>query len=183
MTNRSYDARSVANLILENASQKKLLITNLALQKLLYFAHGLFLVSYKRPLVGGYFEAWQYGPVHPLVYQSFKAAGDQPISFRATGRDPLHGTELPLVTPVDDDVNEIVERVRFMFGTISPGRLVEISHAKGAPWDFVVSQADARVAFGMRISDDVISSRFKYHKVAIGSVPRTGEPLEDTPFA
>ncbi|MGH1558477.1 Panacea domain-containing protein [Caulobacter segnis] len=50
-------------------------ITNLALQKLVYFAHGLMIVRHDRPLVDGYFEAWEYGPVHPLLYGSFKSAG------------------------------------------------------------------------------------------------------------
>jgi Protein of unknown function (DUF4065) len=39
----------------------------LELQKLLYFAHAIFLIETGDPLVYGCFEAWQYGPVHPAA--------------------------------------------------------------------------------------------------------------------
>lgn len=77
-----FDPRSICNLMLDEANDVP--ITNLALQKLLYFVHGLHLIERKSPLVMGYFEAWQHGPVHPAAYSAFKAAGKSPIGFRAT---------------------------------------------------------------------------------------------------
>jgi uncharacterized phage-associated protein len=59
-----YDPRAVANLLLDLADRDDLAITNLVLQKLLYFAHGHFLIRTRCPLVQGGFEAWTYGPVH-----------------------------------------------------------------------------------------------------------------------
>jgi hypothetical protein len=59
---------------------------------------------------------------------------------------------------------------------------VEISHAKDAPWAYVVEQARTKMAFGLRIADSVIIERFKYHKVSVGAAPLAGEPFEDTPF-
>jgi hypothetical protein len=70
-----------------------------------------------------------------------------------------------------------------LYGEMTPGRLVELSHARNAPWAFVVHKARTSMAFGLRISDDVILERFKHHKVSIGSEPSQGEPGEDTPFA
>ena len=52
------NSRAIANLILDEGDRIERPITNLALRKLLYFAHGLFLIERKRPLVSGYFEAW-----------------------------------------------------------------------------------------------------------------------------
>ena len=77
-----YDPRAIANLMLDEADRRGWMITNLALQKLLYFAHGIHLTKEKQPLVSGYFEAWQYGPVHPAVYRAFKPSGAAPISTR-----------------------------------------------------------------------------------------------------
>jgi uncharacterized phage-associated protein len=54
-----YDPRSICNLILDEAGSAARPITNLALQKLLYFTHALHLVETKSPLVTGFFEAWQ----------------------------------------------------------------------------------------------------------------------------
>src|SRR3546814_10577509 len=84
-----YDPRGVANLLLDLAEVRQKPISNLVLQKLLYFAHGRFLIESKKPLLAGYFEAWQFGPVHPTVYHAFKAATDRPIGFRAIHVDKI----------------------------------------------------------------------------------------------
>lgn len=180
----AYDPRSIANLMLDEAKARGIKVTNLALQKLLYFAHGIYLTQRKQPLVSGYFEAWQYGPVHPAVYRAFKGAGADAIEIRAVARDPLTGKTRELPLPTDHDVKELVAEVVWRYGKLSPGRLVDLSHAKGSPWDVVVDKARTSVAFGMRIPDNVILDRFQHHKVSIGTSPRAGEPpSDDTPFA
>jgi len=73
-------------------------------------------------------------------------------------------------------------RVLLDYGLLPASRLVEISHAKGAPWDVIVKKARAGVAFGLQIPDDVIKKHFRYHKVPIGTIPNIGEPNEDKPF-
>lgn len=156
-------------------------ITNLALQKLLYFAHALFLIERKRPLVSGYFEAWEYGPVHPAVYQAFKTAKDKPITFRASQRDIVTGTARPLPVLTESEVVSHVVRIISQYGSMTPSQLVNISHAKGAPWHFVVDKPRTGLALGLRISNDTIVSRFKFHKVTVGDVVSTGEPREDSP--
>jgi uncharacterized phage-associated protein len=78
-----YDPRSIANLMLDEGERIGQPLTNLALQKLLYFAHAIFLIERGRPLMSGYFEAWEYGPVHRATYQAFESAGAEPICFRA----------------------------------------------------------------------------------------------------
>ncbi len=90
----AYDPRAVANLMLDEAKRCGINISNLALQKLLYFAHGIYLTKTKRPLVSGYFEAWQYGPVHPAVYRAFKGSGSwaaPPGASVARARDGGNG--------------------------------------------------------------------------------------------
>src|SRR4051794_34975608 len=94
--NEAHDPRTICNLILDEAHSGGCTLTNLALQKLLYFAHGLHLVETTRPLVAGFFEAWQYGPVHPTAYHAFKAARAAPIQFRATLQDPFTKETVPL---------------------------------------------------------------------------------------
>lgn len=53
--------------------------TQLSLQKILYLAHMVQLGRGQGPLIPGNFEAWDYGPVHPQVYQKVKAFGSKPI--------------------------------------------------------------------------------------------------------
>lgn len=183
MSTAPLDPRSICNLMLEEADRSGLAITNLALQKLLYFAHARYLIETKRPLVSGYFEAWQFGPVHPAAYKAFKAAENRPITFRAKKIDPLTGNETDLQTPRDANTVRLISQIMASFGTMTPGRLVDISHAKDAPWHFVVGEARSTMAFGMRIPDNVIIERYRHHKMSVGAAPLSGEPGEDTPFA
>ncbi|HEV2604186.1 MAG TPA: Panacea domain-containing protein [Microvirga sp.] len=153
MATEGHDPRAVANLMLEAAEEREIALTNLALQKLLYFAHALFLVEKKKPLLSGYFEAWQYGPVHPVAYRAFKEAGDKPIKFRANRTDVVTGQPRPIEPLSESTVRRHIARIVSSYGELTPGRLVEISHAKNAPWDFIVHKGRTSVAFGMRIPD------------------------------
>lgn len=177
-----YDPRAVGNLMLDEADRLGIKLSNLVLQKLLYFAHGVYLMQTKTPLVSGYFEAWQYGPVHPSVYRAFKDAGSAAITFRAAGQDPLTGKTREITMPDDMRLVGLVQQVLNSYGRMPAGRLVDLSHAKDSPWSYVVDKARTEVAFGLRIQDTVILDRFRHHKVSIGLEPLSGEPSDDTPF-
>jgi len=77
-----YDPRCIANLMLDESARVGQSLTNLALQKLLYFAHAMFLIEQGRPLLSGYFEAWEYGPVHPAAYNGKRT----PLCFLCDAR-------------------------------------------------------------------------------------------------
>jgi uncharacterized phage-associated protein len=55
-------------------------ISNLKLQKLLYYAQAWHLALYDRALFGERIEAWVHGPAVPPVYGIFKGWAWQPIS-------------------------------------------------------------------------------------------------------
>lgn len=179
-----FDPRSIANLMLDEASDAGVQLTHIAVQKLLYFAHALFLIEKKRPLVTGHFEAWQYGPVHPAVFQAFRGSGRKPLTKRAENRDPITGVTEVVPATTSALARNVVRKIISQYGSMNPGRLVEISHAKGAPWDIVVNKAKTSVALGMRISDNLIIDRFRFHKVSVDEDPRVGEMYdEDAPIA
>jgi len=183
MTDVPHDPRAIANTILDEAEKEGIRVTNIALQKLVYFAHGIHLIRMKKPLVSGYFEAWKYGPVHPVLYRAFSSAGSSEIKFRACKKDILTGKECEIGELCNPDVRQLLREILLSYGRMSPGRLVEISHARDAPWDFIVDKSRTDVAFGLRIPDDVIIQYFRNHKVSIGAEPSLGEPGEDTPIA
>ena len=106
-----YDPRAVANLLLDVAAEEGVAVSNLALQKLLYFAHGHFLIQTGHPLVSGAFEAWNNGPVHPAVYHAFKTSGREPILDRAVGRNVMTGETRVLALPDTPDVRRHLRRV------------------------------------------------------------------------
>lgn len=180
-----YDPRAVANLLLDLADREDegpVPISNLVLQKLLYFAHGHFLIRSGSPLVSGAFEAWTYGPVHPAVYREFKCQGNRPIEIRAVGRSVVTGQTHQLSAPDNQAVRRLLREVIRAYGHLSPGQLIDISHAPKGPWDTVVNKAKTSVALGLRIPDSVTVSCFKHQKITVRSESRIGEPDEDTPL-
>ncbi len=175
------DPRLVANLIVAEAERQGRPTTNLRLQKILYFVHGKYLARHNVPLMQGYLEAWQYGPVHPLVYDSFKHLGAAPIRERARKHDLLSGREVPVGEIGDSDLREDILDLAVPYLKLSPGRLVDLSHARNSPWDVLTRTASDGRCFGFRITEDLIRSHFRHHKITIQTEPRIGEPNEESP--
>jgi uncharacterized phage-associated protein len=179
----AFDARAVANLILDLASQDGKDISNLVLQKLVYFAHGQYLNQTGEPLVAGEFEAWQYGPVHPHVYNAFKDQGALPIQTRAQSANPVTGEKRPISPLTDSTARDIVTDVYRSLKRRSPTSLVAVSHAKNAPWHFVVERAKQHDSISMRIPNPVIRERFRFHAISMSMNEEAGVPDENSPFA
>jgi uncharacterized phage-associated protein len=178
-----YDPRAVANLLLDLIEEgRRRRATHIDLEKLLYFAHGRFLLATGIPLVSGYFEAWEYGPVHPGVYDAFKSARDKPIDFRAVSTNFVTGEQKVLEPPDSAIVREHVGIIVRDYGQLTTGQLVDLSHATNGPWDQVVQKATRQVTLGARMSNDLIKMWFQRHKIAIGSVSRSRSPRKDEPF-
>ncbi|MDA0239693.1 MAG: DUF4065 domain-containing protein [Proteobacteria bacterium] len=117
--------------IADNAGE---LLTNLKLQKLLYYAQGCYLAIYGEPLFDESLEAWDLGPVVPNIYHAFKVCGRQPI-------EDISGDEIDIAVDVADFLNVIFEK----FGQYSAGRLIDMTH-KEAPWiDHYVSNMSVEI--------------------------------------
>ncbi len=74
------DALNVAKYVIHEFHEREDLITNLKLQKLLYYIQGWYLGICKKPLFQENFEAWIHGPVIPEVYHTYKSYRWNPIS-------------------------------------------------------------------------------------------------------
>lgn len=129
MSNQTYSAQAAARTIIERASSMGLSITNLKIQKLLYFAHGLMLSLYGRNLVNENFQAWKYGPVVESLYHALKFFG--PSSIHHSSVFIEHWEKIP-----DDDVEALsaIDAVLDQLGKFSGGRLIDVSHDKRGPW-------------------------------------------------
>ncbi len=55
------------------------LMSNLKLQKLLYYVQGYHLAIHGTPLFADEIHAWNYGPVVPTVYHAYKCCGRNAI--------------------------------------------------------------------------------------------------------
>lgn len=73
----AYKVLDIANKLLKNASDTNggELMSNLKLQKMLYYEQGYHLAVFGTPLFDEDIEAWMYGPVVPSVYEHFHENG------------------------------------------------------------------------------------------------------------
>lgn len=100
------------------------LITNLKLQKLLYYVQGYHLAFFDSPLFEDKIESWMYGPVVPSVYEHFK-------SFGSNG---LHSADINSTTEsFNPNSLDLIFQVYEMFKSFSAIGLMEKTHQE-EPW-------------------------------------------------
>lgn len=123
-------------------------ITNLKLNKLLYYAQGAFLARTERVLFVEHIEAWRLGPVVPEVYRKYSVCGGNPITHvdRDYTSDVFSPDELEVLTDVMREV-----------GQYTGGTLVSMTHKPNTPW--------SQTARGNRISAGLIKDFFKEHPI------------------
>ena len=176
-----YDPRAIANALLKKAKSSEYELTNLSLQKLLYFVHSLYLIEERKPLLRGHFEAWQYGPVHPAVYETFKACGPNTIEHLARSFDFSINSYKDIPEIADITVNRLIDRVISNFGAMRPSQLVKLTHAKGGAWQKTVNKAETSVALGLRISNDDTIALYGKMKLDL-SASEEEKIYENSPF-
>lgn len=99
------------------------LISNLKLQKLVYYAQGFALALYGRPLYPERIEAWTHGPVVPDLYQEFRGYGSDPIP---------HPDETDF-SIYDVQTRELLDEVYAVYGQFSAWKLRDMTHSE-PPW-------------------------------------------------
>lgn len=129
-----YDVRAIANLILEVAEENNKEISNLSLNKILYFLHCAFLHQFRRPLISAKIEAWDHGPVFREVYHQFKAFGRDPIAGRARKLDLITGAYAAAAVDLPARESEFLCGHALELLRIPPGKLVDMSHVRDGPW-------------------------------------------------
>lgn len=118
-----YSALDVARYIILRCNQHGRTISNLKLQKILYFVQAEFLVSQDYPCFRERIEAWDFGPVIPDVYHRYKVYGSASIpSIRDDNYCPFDRTDVILANGIIDECAKY-----------SASNLVEITH-KQSPW-------------------------------------------------
>lgn len=96
-------------------------ISNLKLQKLVYYAQAWHLALYNKPLFTEDFEAWVHGPVIPALYQEYKRFSFKPIE---------KVVEKPSFS--SDALDHLEEITRVYFGY--SGYELELMTHKEEPW-------------------------------------------------
>lgn len=81
ITSKNYSAIDIANYVISKSTNPTGAdkVTNLKLQKILYFLQAAFLVERQESLIAESFQPWAYGPVVPEAYRFFNQFGYKPI--------------------------------------------------------------------------------------------------------
>jgi uncharacterized phage-associated protein len=175
------DPRIIANYIIRGSVDP---IRHIALQKILYFSHCLYLMRFKRPMVKGYFEAWTYGPVHPAVYSAFKDQGSAVIIKPALGKDIRTGLHKELPELEDKEAKKVINLTLTAYEGLTDFQLVRLSHAQNGPWDIVMKRSKSQKLIGLKIPNELILQEFRNHKLPSHIMDEKGElnGEEDTPL-
>lgn len=98
-------------------------ITNLKLQKLVYYAQGFSLALCGRPLFAERIEAWQHGPVCPALFAKYEKSGalgipaPRDVDFRK----------------FDDETSALMDEVYEVYGQFSARKLRDMVREE-TPW-------------------------------------------------
>jgi len=164
-----FDALAVANRFLALAHRDGMSVDHLKLQKLLYCAHGWYLVFTGKPLLSDHVEAWPYGPVIPAVYHQFKSFGNGPITAPALRalQDPFGSTQLvPYELQADKYTDSVLESVWQTYKAYSGLQLSTMTHQAGTAWEKTSNLNQNRT--GTDIPDFEIWTEFKQRLDATG---------------
>lgn len=124
----NYSAEDISNWILnknlENRRNGKetVGITNLKLQKLLYYASGIYFLYKKCNLIKEDFVAWKHGPVIKQVYYRYNSNGAKEIQHNRKSK-----------TDIDNETQKILEKMYSKYSKYTAEELRNMTHQE-RPW-------------------------------------------------
>ncbi|HEY8579643.1 MAG TPA: type II toxin-antitoxin system antitoxin SocA domain-containing protein [Beijerinckiaceae bacterium] len=144
--------RSVADFLLVESRERGELLTNLKLQKLLYYADGWHAAESPegRPLFEEVFQAWVHGPVLPSQYRRFKDFKWRPI-------------DLDVATPegLSPEVRRHLTEIIDVFGSETAVALELMTHRE-PPWIEARGALAADAPSTAAISKDTMRRYFRF---------------------
>lgn len=147
-------ATVVAQAFLDLASSEGRQLTNMQLQKLVFFAHGAHLAAYDEPLIHEPVKAWDFGPVIPSLYERLREYGSGPVY------NPIDYFGANSLGPREQQAVRSAWRA---YGHLDAWQLSDITHQQGSPWEQVWNN-------GGRYSDipDYVTHRYYQNRISRG---------------
>jgi uncharacterized phage-associated protein len=159
-TGSPYDARAVANFFLDLAEARRLTLTQIAILKLLYFAHGWYLAIEGQPLISQEFEAWKHGPVVKVVRDAFKNYEAAPITERARKLNILTGARTLVEPDLTHADGAFIRKIFDAYHVYDAWELSDMTHEVGSPWDQIWNSANPIGRLALRIKNEDIRAYF-----------------------
>ena len=133
-------ALDLAQYIVNKCIQDNHPISNLQLQKIMFFIQKEFLQNNFGIAFEDRIEAWQFGPVVPITYSKYCCFGGMPITIYE---------ESPFIPEHKNLVDNIIIEKR----KLRPWDMVEMTHKPGGAWDNVYKHGDG--LYGVIYSDNI----------------------------
>lgn len=105
-------------------------ISNLQLQKILYYIQRKYLQELKTPAYSERIEAWPFGPVVPDVYYYFCGAGAMPIWICDEPDDEV-------IQSIPSKERQIIDGIIESKRLLNPWDMVADTHRQGGAWESV----------------------------------------------
>lgn len=134
-----YNVIDVSRHVINYSNEKDYGVSNLKLQKLLYFIQAYFLLTKKEVCFNEKIEAWDLGPVVPVAYREFKQFGSSNIpSITYVIEKDYDNIWNSKVIPfydvvVSDNDKKLMNAVVDKFSEYSASDLVRLTHRQ-KPW-------------------------------------------------
>lgn len=113
-------------------------VTQMKLQKLVYFAHGLHLAQGFGPLIEEKFQAWKFGPVVPRLYQVYKFYGSDFIDDTTRLFWTINNNKESLefsVSQLNERAKKTIDITWDLLRDVDAIRLSAWTHEQGSPWE------------------------------------------------
>ncbi len=120
---KGYDAVDLARRMVQLSLEKKIPLTNLKLQKLLYYAWMDYYKANGTFLYGNGIQAWPYGPVVPDAYYEFWTNVSNVIRYTRKPREEI-----------DPETEVFLECVLDRYRGVSNTSLKEMTVKRNTPW-------------------------------------------------
>ena len=134
----------ISNYVISLFEERKAPVTNLKLQKVLYYIQGYYYKQFGKAAFSDEIYNWQYGPVVPVVYYEYNDNGAAPLKSRYAFND----------YEISDREKNLIASIVEKCAGISTSKLVSMTHSEN-PWKTAGS--------GNIISKNSIEIYFKYN--------------------
>ena len=133
-----YSVIDVCEYIIYYSNKRNYSLSNLKLQKLLYFVQAYFLIKFNDPCFAEDIEAWDFGPVVPVAYHVYKrfGAGEIPYAFGGTYNGHISLKSQNAIAEVIDSLAKY-----------SASDLVRVTHGQD-PWKNVYHEDEKNIKIG-----------------------------------
>lgn len=121
------DSKLLAEYIIMDCNRKKIPISNMKLQKIVFYCQAYHIAYYGETLIDGHFEAWKHGAVLPSLYREYKVYKSDNILIYDEQR--FHD----LKNQFNEYLLSFLSKILTIFGEMSPSEIRRKNHSE-LPW-------------------------------------------------